>query len=48
MPSKRDPTREDMRRAEKEVGQNLPDEMVGEDDGDVRDVTRHEGARRSE
>jgi len=35
-------TREDMRRAERDVGENRPAQMVGEDDGDVRDVERDE------
>lgn len=37
MPRKSDrPTREDLMKAEKEIGHNIPDEMVGLDDGDVR------------
>jgi hypothetical protein len=38
MPRSKGPTREDMRRAEREVGENRPEEMIGEDDGDVREV----------
>ena len=37
MPSReKRPTPDDMLRAEKEIGENIPDEMVGLDDGDVR------------
>jgi hypothetical protein len=37
MPRKSDrPTREDLMKAEKEIGHNIPEEMVGMDDGDVR------------
>lgn len=36
------PTREDMIKAEKEVGENIPEAFVGLDDGDVRKLTRHE------
>lgn len=32
----KEPTRKDLERAEREVGDNIPDAMVGEDDGDVR------------
>lgn len=42
MPKDKRPTREDMLKAEKEVGENIPEAFVGMDDGDVRDVTRHE------
>lgn len=40
MPNKKGPTQEDMRKAEREIGRNLPDAMVGVDDGDVRNVQR--------
>lgn len=40
MPKPRTPTREDILKAEREIGENLPDAMVGEDDGDVRKVER--------
>lgn len=41
MPSKRnEPTAEDMRKAEREVGENIPRQAVGRDDADVRDVDR--------
>lgn len=37
MPKKSDrPTREDMIRAEREIGENIPEQLVGMDDGDVR------------
>ncbi len=37
MPRKSDrPTREDMLKAEKEIGENIPEQFVGMDDGDVR------------
>jgi hypothetical protein len=36
--SAKSPTRDDMRRAEREVGKNIPRAMIGEDNGDVRDV----------
>lgn len=37
MPRKGDrPTKEDMLKAEKEIGKNIPEEMVGLDDGDIR------------
>lgn len=35
---KKDPTRDDMRRAEKEIGENIPDEMIGLDTEDVGDL----------
>lgn len=30
----REPTREDMKKAEKEIGRNIPEGMKGEDDAD--------------
>lgn len=36
MPAKKGPTKEDLIRAEREIGENIPDEMIGLDDGDVR------------
>lgn len=46
MPRKKEPTREDMLRAEKEIGENLPEEMKGLDTEDVGDVRREgEGAQ---
>lgn len=37
MPRKSDrPSREDLIKAEQEIGHNMPEEMVGMDDGDVR------------
>jgi hypothetical protein len=37
MPRKSDrPTREDLIKAEQEIGENIPEELVGMDDGDVR------------
>lgn len=38
MAQKRSWSREDMRRAEREVGENIPREAIGRDDPDVRDV----------
>lgn len=35
---KKDPTRDDMRRAEQEIGDNIPDEMIGLDTEDVGDL----------
>lgn len=32
------PTREDMKRAQKEIGENIPEEMLGLDTEDVGDV----------
>lgn len=41
MPGKRsEPTAEDMRKAEREVGENIPRSAVGRGDADVRDVER--------
>ena len=37
-----EPTREDLRRDEKEIGANIPEEMVGLDTEDVREVQSHE------
>lgn len=37
-PRTKDTTRDDLRRAEREIGENIPTEMIGEDDDDVRDV----------
>lgn len=34
MPAKRTPTREEMRKDEKEIGENIPEAMKGEDDED--------------
>ena len=37
MPRKGDrPTKEDLIKAEKEIGENIPEQLVGMDDGDVR------------
>lgn len=36
MPRDKAPTREDLIRQEREIGKNVPKEMVGMDDGDVR------------
>ena len=37
MPRKTDrPTKEDLIKAEEEIGKNIPEELVGMDDGDVR------------
>lgn len=44
MPEKR-PEREDMRRAEKEIGENMPDAAIGLDNADVGDVVRHDKER---
>ena len=39
MPRKRaEPTREDLKKDEREIGENIPDEMVGLDTEDVREV----------
>lgn len=38
MPGKRQPTAEDMEKAEREVGKNIPRGAIGFDSGDVRDV----------
>lgn len=38
MPRKKEPTREDILRAEREIGQNIPQEMLGLDTEDVGDV----------
>lgn len=37
------PTRDEMRKAEKEIGENIPQGMIGLDDADVRDVELPEG-----
>ena len=44
MPDAKRPTREDMRRAEREVGENLPDTIRGVEGADVREVRRKRGS----
>jgi hypothetical protein len=34
MPAKREPTRDDLRKEEREIGANIPEGMKGEDDSD--------------
>lgn len=48
MPKEKPPTREDMMRAEKEIGENIPDEAIGLDTEDVGEVQPpSHGAKRS-
>jgi hypothetical protein len=49
MPAKRDRTRDDLRKEEREIGANIPEGMKGEDDSDsARGEEKREDGKETE